>query len=99
MRENRLYGSEGGEANAFPTPYRLFSVFQYLDTSSRKPSGLRGSSLSHVMSIIGVFTNDLISKQTRLSIRLYLMQSSRRNRRPERFMSHVQFFLLHTDVI
>jgi hypothetical protein len=27
MREIRLYGSEGGEAKAFPTPYRLRDFF------------------------------------------------------------------------
>ena len=36
MRENRPYGSEGGEANAFPTPINR-EVFSFLRRGAQGP--------------------------------------------------------------
>jgi hypothetical protein len=38
MRENRLYGSEGGERNALPDPYQLF-----FEKANRMGPRLRGN--------------------------------------------------------
>jgi hypothetical protein len=36
MRENRPYGSEGGEGPSFPTPYQLRDFASYLSAYARK---------------------------------------------------------------
>ncbi len=41
MRENRTYGSEGGEANAFPTPIRDVDI----GASDEAPVCIPGSGL------------------------------------------------------
>jgi len=41
MRENRTYGSEGGEAKSLPYPYRFCSLQTYCFASAIENSPLR----------------------------------------------------------
>jgi hypothetical protein len=49
MRENRTYGSEGGEAKSLPYPYRPRAAARVIPTRSAGPShALRRIVLGHI---------------------------------------------------